>query len=673
MKLILTFLLAFFAIFPYNSFAKENKDLIKANYYYSHYAYNEAIPFLEKLSVDATTSDIFTKLGDCYRLTGNIEKAATAYGKATSIGKCTDITYLNYGLVLMKLTRYDDAEKEFRKYGEKNKKDNRVNSLISSCSSAALKIKEMPSGIAALAPFNSDGSDFAPTLWNGNLVFTSDTVIDTRKSTDKWSGNAYCGIYSIPIEGAGKYGSIISMVQGSKDLNIKYHTGPCTFAAKGKEMYYTRSKYNSAFLARKAVTAQDSAVLLEIMIASDYNEAEKKFKNITPFPYNSDDYSVANPTVSPNGNIMVFSSDMPRGTGRRDLYLCKKAGKERWAKPVSLGITINTEGDEAFPWWADDTTLFFSSDGHEGLGGLDIFRTRWDFVTGKFSKPENLPLPLNSPYDDISLAVPPDAGSCYFSSDRPASKGGDNIYYYKKEKVFLQINVTDSITKQPVANVKLAISTPKENTDTITDNLGRLFMRLYPEAQYRLNISSGEYEPKYITVNATTEKENDTILRSVVLARKEKPRQDTVAALITEQVVIRNKNVMDSPGIRDFTLNEIYEVGDFYYDYNKYELTGVHKRYLDTLMIQLNRHKTMRLEIQAHTDCRGTVASNQVLSNNRALSVVNYLTKHGISRKRIEYIGLGSSKPKVNCPDCNSCTEEDHHLNRILEFKVLQL
>ncbi len=380
------------------------------------------------------------------------------------------------------------------------------------------------------------------------------------------------------------------------------------------------------------------------MIASDFDSAEKRFRNIEPFQYNNTEYAVAHPSVSPDGKVMAISSNMPKGQGRSDIYICKKMSAGKWSRPVNAGQFINTEGEEAFPYWADNRTLCFSSDGQAGMGGLDIYTSEWDEKSGTFSKPVNIGAPLNSSYDDISLSVNAANGNTWFSSNRPAPKGGDNIYFYKRTKVFLQIIVKDSATQVPLPASRVAISAPEEKENALTDNAGTYIRRLYPTRQYSAIIEKEGYTSATLSLTAIGNKETDTVTRTVLLIKKEPPRRDTIAVLPPAPVVIRNRNVMDPPGIQDFTLDQTYEVGHFYYDYNKYELLSMHQSFLDTMMTQLKRHPSMRIEIQAHTDCRGSVASNKILSDKRALSVVNYLVKHGIARSRLTYVGLGSKK-----------------------------
>lgn len=437
-------------------------------------------------------------------------------------------------------------------------------------------------------------------------------------------------------------------------------------------MYYTRSVFKNKIIGNDAVASKDSVVVLEIMIASDFDSTEKTFKTIVPFRYNSKEYAVAHPAVSPNGKLLALSSNMPRGQGKSDIYFCKKIAGNQWSRPQNAGISVNTEGDEVFPYWADNETLYFSSDGQVGIGGLDIYKCKWDEESSTFSTPENVGSPINSSFDDISLAINTESANTWFSSNRPAEKGGDNIFFYGKRKAYMRLRVLDSITRQPIDKANITLTSPTNRVDTITSN-GEYFSQMQPDKTYSIEISKEEYFTSKLSAPMISRKPLDTIVITAFLIKKMKLHHDTLEQLVPTELIVRNTNVMDSPGVKGFIIDKTYEVGDFHFDYNKYDLKPSHKPFLDTLLAQLHRNPTMRIEIQAHTDCRGSAAFNKVLSEKRALSVVNYLIQHGIAARRLEYIGMGNNQPKVKCPDCNSCTEEQHSLNRIMELKVLEL
>ena len=500
---------------------KASKELMIANYYYNHYEYHKAIPHFVSVADSLNNAEIFARLGNCYYITNNLKDADAAYARAVKMPECEDAVKLHYSEVLMQEGHYAEAEKLLVEYQKTHKSDQRVANLIAGCKSAPQVLASIPSGSVTFAGFNTDGSEFAPTLWKGRLVFTSDTVIDLKKKTDNWTGHSYYNMYSVSLDANGNCGNEYSEVSRSKDINIKYHDGPGTFSADGSLMYFTRSSYSDQFFNKKSVANKDSVVLQQIMIASDYDTAKKQFKTIKPFKYNSEDYSVEHPTISPNGNLLVFSSNMKGGAGGSDLYVCKMTGNGEWSEPENAGYEINTEGEELFPYLADDETLYFSSDGHEGLGGLDIYMSKYDPKSRAFSAPLNLGTPINSAYDDISLALYADGRSSWISSNRPGPKGGDNIWYYKRQKLYLLVNVFDAVSRRPLTDARIVIRSAKDSLRSTASSQGRLVKQLYPGENYTVIASDGAYVPKEITKMYTSDKELDTLTENIYLGNKQ--------------------------------------------------------------------------------------------------------------------------------------------------------
>ncbi|MBX2907875.1 MAG: OmpA family protein [Taibaiella sp.] len=649
------------------------RHLVRGNYYYNHGYYFKAIPHLEKVVAESGNVAVYTKLADCYNITNDRDKAAKTYARAVAIRNCKKDVWLRYANVLMQLGRYEEASKWLAQYKEAVKKtDAQVDNLIVSCSTAADLAGEIPSGIITFLPFNTDGSEFAPVRWKDFLVFAADNGKYLDKKFDASTGNAFYDIFCIRCTDSGTCQQEMLPLMSSARVSMPYYAGPATFSPDGLTMYYTRTSYRGRKGGKRLNPRADTTVTLETMIAT-YDTQRHVFGDFTRFQHNNKQYAVAHASVSPNGKVMALVSDMPRGKGRSDIYLCKAMPGGKWSTPVNAGDVINTEGDELFPSWMDDSTLSFSSDGHLGLGGLDMYTTHWDATTGAFSALLNPGIPLNSSFDDISLALRSNEDNTWFSSNRPGEKLGDNVYFYRKMELYLRAIVVDSATGQPLPDASFTALSAHRKISGVTEGGGSYFReRLYPGDTYTISASSSDYYPSKTMLHAFSLKPVDTFVITVPLAKRILVK-DTIAITAPDPVVVRNENVMDSPGIRSFELDKTYEVGDFQYSYGKYQLNRSHQRFLDTMMAQLQRHPTMRIEIQAHTDCRGSVASNKILSDKRALSVVNYFLQHGIAKERVGYIGLGNTRPKVPCPDCNSCTEQQHTLNRILEFKVLQL
>lgn len=410
------------------SYARHNMDLVKANYYYEHLAFGKALPYYEKLAQQNGTTQVCFRLADCYRLTGNVAGAAEWYKKVLDAPSYGDVVMLRYAQMLMQLSQYEEAEKWLTLYQSRNLNDKRVANMIKGCRTAPTLL-HAPHKEPVLLEFNTDRAEFGPTLWNGNLVFTSDTAIASSKKKSKWTGGACYSICSVAADDNGNCGTELKSIGTTKNIDIQWHSGPATFNALGDTMYFTRTKFNEKFYSRGSVANRDSIVVLETMIATDFNEADQKFRKVYPFTFNNQSYSVSHPSISPNGRMLVFSANQHGGS---DLYLCTRNKNGKWNRPQGLGPAINTEGEEVFPWFANDTTLVFASDGQQGLGGLDVYIAHWDDTLKTFVAPTNAGLPINSPYDDISMALHPDGSSGYFSSNRPAEKGGDNVYYFKK-------------------------------------------------------------------------------------------------------------------------------------------------------------------------------------------------------------------------------------------------
>ena len=718
-------------LIPFTSSAKSSDDLMRANYLYSHLAFSEAINYYQKLPNNVSDPEIAAKLGDCYRLTNDLEQAANWYGRAVTMGGCPDMVKLHYGQVLMTMQQYDNAKTMFKQYQQSVPNDRRVANLIKSCDYAPAAANAMPASIVLFQPFNTNGSDFGPAFRKNELFFTTDTAINTPGKTDGWSGHSFYKIYSVATDSLGNASGKLSTI--GRKINTKYHDGPCTFNGDGSVMYFTRTNYVQNVFVKNPIPDKNEVVHLEIMVASDYDENKKEYKKVSAFPYNSKNYSTAHPTISHDGSILVFSSDMDGGQGSSDLYMCRKDNKGNWSKPVSLGSSINTEGDEMFPFIDLDNTLYFSSNGLVGHGGLDIYMAPWDATTGTFGTPVDMAAPLNSSYDDMSLALNPTGDAGYFASNRPAPMKDDNIYSYNKQQIFMSLNVVDSLTGAPLTGVKISIASATDKRDVSEDDRGNVFTQLYPRSNYTVYASRNGYRPNKIDLSTLTIDRSDTLRRTlklasdfniaynavvldestmqpienptVVLYNNKLAKADTVQ-LATGQVYttsLKSGNTYNIyalkdnyygneksfstkdilPGAGNISINdtilmkklkvgEVYKIDNIYYDFNKANIREDAKPSLDRLIEVLNKYPSMRIQVNSHTDCRGAAAYNLKLSISRARSVMLYLQSKGIDISRLQSKGYGKTMPveKCNCPDC---TEQQHQANRRTEFQILAM
>jgi len=728
MKNYLLPLLLVLTIIPQVANARKDNNLEKADYLYNHFAYHQAIYYYQKVLPNNNDPIILGKIGDCYRLTNQPEKATEWYAKAVILNGCPDNTKLHYGEALMTQQKYDAAKKWISDYLYTHKDDIRAQNLVKSCDMAASMNDIVPNATIALLPFNTDGSDIGPALHNNELYFTADTAIHTRNKTDPWTGNNFYKIYHVSCDANGNCSPVISDL--NKKINSKYHDGPCTFSADGNEMYFTRTFYIQKLLTKTPLPDENDVVHLEIQIASDYDATKKEYKKITSFPYNNKNYSVAHPAISKDGHMLIFASDMNGGQGGTDLYLCTRNNGNQWSIPQNLGKAVNTEGNELFPYLAADNTLYFSSNGHIGYGGFDIYACTWDSQNNSFSEPRNVGVPINSSYDDISFVLQDNGNQGYFASNRPASKGSDNIYSFNKLQIYLSLTVIDSFNKTKIAGSTISLNCMSNTQSFTTGEEGILFTQLYPRRTCVATVSKIGYKSKDIDISTLNFLRSDTIRKTVALApdfnivynavvldqSTKQPIEDATIVFYHHDLakadtmdlkagehfihelkpgkiygiyalkdnyygyekVVSTKDIKPRAGairivdtlyMKKLQVGETYRIDNIYYDFNKANIREDAKPALDRLIEVLNKYPKMHIQINSHTDCRGSNTYNNNLSNARARSVIIYLQQRGISNTRLKSRGYGKTIPIEKCK-CDKCSEEQHQMNRRTEFQI---
>ncbi len=713
----------------------ESKDLLRADYLYRQFAFHDAIPYYEKAAAtpEGQNARVYTRLGDCYRLTKQPARAAAWYAKAAQQDKnLPEYTKLHYGEVLMTLQRYDEAAVYLKQYLAVKPGDRRAANLIRGSEAAAGRFRQVPEGKATLMAFNTDGSDFGPALQGNDLVFTTDSLADATSRRDGWTGNPYYNIYRVSCNEKGQC-SAAPQPMGGK-MNTRFHDGPAAFTTDGSRMFFTRTTQARQFISRQPVSDPGGTVRLQIMIADEYDTTTRQYNKITPFRYNDKDYSTAHPAISPDGNLLVFSSDMPGGEGQTDLYLSRREGEE-WSKPEQLGRTVNTEGDEMFPVFIDNTTLSFASNGHAGLGGLDVYYTRWNQSAGTWSEPENAGTPVNSSYDDMSLTLYPGSRYGYFASNRPAARKGDNIYHFNRQELYLSLKVTDSVNGSAVGQANVLLRSDAGERREVTDPDGQLIIRLFPQPMYDVAVSKQGYRTATVYLSAPqTDRERDTIHAVVRLGSDmdisytavvldETTRQPVPEPLVvmtrpgwgkadsayleTGGIYMRaleaghtynvyavkenyygNEKIIPVKGVKSgvasiritdtifmkwLSIGEVYRVDNIYYDFDKADIREDARPALNRLLELLNQYPAMSIQVNAHTDCRGREAYNLRLSEARAASVIKYLQQRGIDRSRLKSQGYGERDPVHRCTGCDDCTEEQHQMNRRTEFRIIAM
>lgn len=477
--------------------------------------------------------------------------------------------------------------------------------------------------------------DFGATFWNNKIVFAS-----TRSGQGKafgWNGKPYLDLFIGDID---ETGALTNVVPFSNEINSKTHESSPTFSSDGKTMYFSRTND------KKVKVGNEKVANVKIFKAELVG---KKWTNIKPLSFCSDEYSFMHPSLSKDGKKLYFCSDMPGSLGSFDIFVVDVLENNTFGIPQNLGNTINTIHLEQFPFISEDgTTLYFASNGLQGMGGMDIFMSK--AYQDVFSKPLNMGETINSNLDDFAYVLDEKTGKGYISTNR---NGNDNIYSFTRSenmsRFVVEGEVKDKNSQQPLPGtiVTLYDENDKLIAQMVVGADADYVFSTEPNKKYRVEAIKDLYIP-HSEVFTTNE---DGKLRYTIEMFME--CYDDAEEIITKR---------DDGKV-------LIELENIYFEWNKWELTPDSQRILDVLVNLLKKYPHMHIELGAHTDSRASEMYNMILSNKRASSALEYLVKNGINRKRLKYKGYGETMPLVKC---EPCTEEQHAINRRCEFIILK-
>jgi len=722
MKNILKFVCAFCLIILVSANISAQKySLQRANKLYDLKAYAYAIPkYLQVLKRDTSVAEALIKVADCYRLTNDVKKSELYYSKVVRLKEAQPIHLYYYAQALMETGNYKEAEKFMRDY----QADNRGKVFIKAIDKLNDFYKDQDRFTVKMAGFSSPENDFCPVFYGKKIVFVSARVRAQMISyTHPWTDKKYYFIYEASPDVIG-----YKMKLFANYLQNKFNDGPVCFSKDGKTMFLTRNNV----VKNKAIKGLNGDVVFNLYEAA-YDDNTKKFGALQPFPFNSSEYNTGHPAISPDGTKLYFTSDMPGGQGGMDLWVASKANGT-WMNPVNLGPEINTPGNEAFPYVSEDGTLYFSSNGLPGIGGLDIFNVNLNEQGMPSGKPQNMGAPLNSMNDDFGITFNPDSPKGYLSSNRKNMNIDDDIYEFtvnKPEKKTYTILVMDSVLRKLLDSKIVITDSATSEKSEFTEKEGKYIVDLYPKHTYFVDATSEGYFPKNNVVIKPTKdnsKEFEILMTRIptyfiagtcyeIIDPKTNVKLDGVLVEITDND--GNKvysHVTDASGtykandlqpntrytvkaskdgyytltqvveaippegaIRDFYFSKIVvgkaiRIENIYFDFDKSDIRPDAAVELDKIVKLLIDNPTIKIEIGSHTDCRGSKAYNEALSARRAKSSVAYIISQGIDKSRITSRGYGENMMLIYCP-CegalqSDCTEEQHQYNRRTEFKV---
>lgn len=449
MKLITTRLCLFLAlVLSFSAAFAQTGSLKRAQRSMEDLSYSEAIQQYTQILAKSDDPVAKIKLAEAYRKTNDAVNAEYWYGQVVRLPESTSFDKLYYGQALQRNGKCDQAKEWFALFIQEQPDDLRGQYLSRACDyEQELRTKAISTYEVQHLDFNSALDDFGAATYQNGLLFASDRSQGVAVKRDHaWTGNPFLELYYVETRQPDKEDPL-STVYGrpdkfSKNFNSKYHDAAVTFTEDSKTMFFTRNNFKDGKIGK----SDDGIIKLKVFYAD--KNGEDGWGELQSLPFNSDEYSVLHPALSKSGDRLYFASDMPGGFGGMDVYYSEK-DNGRWGPPINLGPVVNTEGHEAFPFAAADGRIYFSSDGHIGLGGYDIFYTT-EKGPADFSQPENLGAPMNSISDDHSIMVKEDGNFGYFSSNRTGGAGLDDIYSFTRSGVPVEVLVIDADTRLPI-------------------------------------------------------------------------------------------------------------------------------------------------------------------------------------------------------------------------------
>ncbi|MRX67635.1 WD40-like Beta Propeller Repeat [Flavobacterium resistens] len=646
MKNYIFLCLTFVSVFSLDSYSQQSK-VNSGDKKYNNYAYVDAIKTYEKVANKGYKSEeMFKKLGNSYYFNSDFEGAAKWYSELFAMSSNIEPEYYyRYAQSLKSIGDTAKANKILDEFDTKNSNDNRaklykedVNYLEQiKANSGRYNIEN--------AGINSKYSDYGSFVYNNKLYFASarDTGNFSQRK-HKWTGEYFTNIYDADVDPATYTASKVNKFKNA--LNSKFNEATPVFSKDGKTAYFTRNNFVDGKKGKDA----NKITLVKLYKAT--LDSKGQWTNIAPLSFTSDNYSTAHPALSPDGKTLYFASDMPGTVGQSDIYKVSINADGSYGTPENLGKTINTEGKETFPYVTDDNEIYFASDGHPGLGGLDVFVGDID-SDGTISNIQNLGADINSPKDDFAYFIDPVSRLGYFSSNKDGGLGSDDIYKFletRRLKCIQELSgiITDIATNEILPGAKVTLYENQVIKATTTaDDTGLYKLPVDCKKTYNVRAEKQDYETKEVSVTID----------------KVSGKTDLPIALTKRMCRV---TVGDD-------LGKCFGIKMIYFDLDKSNIRPEAALDLEKILAVLNDYPAMKLDIRSHTDSRASHQYNEGLSDRRAKSTIQWLIKNGIKADRLTGKGYGETQLVNKCSDGVPCTEEEHQMNRRSEFIITAL
>ncbi|MEM8938834.1 MAG: OmpA family protein [Bacteroidota bacterium] len=666
-------LILFLSIMAWSQQKRPSKAFLRlkdrADFFYQNYNFPKAIRIYNEALKEYDSDSIKLRIADSYRRMNQTLDAEKWYKQVLGSNVLTETNMLNYGQILSANGKYDSAAAVFEKYEHHQDWIDKQAKALRDIE--RFYVNKVAFDIAE-SYFNSEEKDFSPAYLNDDLVFVSGRKsAGLMKPEYKWDGSNFLDLFVVK-------GGEGSPEKIQRKINSRMHEGPPVYYAQGERMIFTRNNY----LASDAGASEEGVNMLKLYFSKA--TGEKRWGKPKEFLYNSNNYSTGHPAITADGNTLYFASDMPGGIGGVDLWKSEYQNGQ-WQAPENLGPRFNTSKDEMFPFLHDDSLLYYSSNGLEGLGGLDLFRLD---LSNKVGKPRNLGFPVNTNADDFGITLKRGKSHGYFSSNREGGTGNDDIYDVTIYDYFIRVNLIDSLTREPLSgNIKINEIFPPDIAELVQEKTGNtIVFRALKGSGFKATGAAQGYVPDSLSI--ATKKHPTDILWLVY----DLPLLREIAG-IADFLVVKNNGLVSQvfyrkdsssyqlyegielDNLKENFIEDQYMIGEtlvlenIFYDFDKYNIREDAAAGLNELVAFMEVNMDAKVDLASHTDVRGSLGYNDRLAKRRAKSAMNYLVKNGIDKSRIKTSDFGETRTFNSCKE-EDCSEANHQENRRIVIKL---
>lgn len=636
-------------LMTFSPILSQSKLVEKGNKLFERFAYDNSIRlYLRAIENNEKSTEIYANLADSYYHNADMENAVIWYEELMNldISSVKGEYYFRFSQALKAIGEYTKSDLWMERLADLNSSDSRASSLkydpnyLEKIEAQSNRYSIKTVGV------NSRLSDFATGFDNdGGVIFSSsrDEGV-SRKITHKWTGLPFLQLYTSTIS---KDGNLVNAQKLEGDFNSKYNESSVAITNDGNTMYFTRNSYDNGY-------QKDKSGIVRLKLYRAYRSGNF-WSDIVELPFNSTEYSVAHPTLSPDNSKLFFASDMPGTNGLSDLYVVGINNDGTFGEPMNLGDQINTEGRDTFPFISKNGELYFASDGHLGLGGLDVFVCTDPLNISK-ENIFNIGKPINSSKDDFAFIIDDETKVGYFTSNRSGGRGSDDIYRLVQIEdlntaceTLVAGTVTNKNNGEIIAGARVVIYNAKSQTvkELNSDVNGK----------FNFELDCGEESFTAIGTKESFKQGTETFTiegkdAEVKLALELEP-EEVVAELGTD-------------------LAKLLDLNPIYFDFDKSFIRADARIELEKVIAYMQEYPSVKIDVRSHTDSRGRDSYNLALSKRRNKSTRQYIIDRGIDASRLTGNGYGETQHLNQCRNGVKCSEEEHQLNRRSEFIVIE-